>query len=181
MFIHSPLSAALVILDPDPAHRDLTLSEDGRRVGWTDNPQIPPDNLNKFTASQCVLGWEGFTSGGHYWEVQLLQRGLVWAVGVARGSLRQKGVMRVSPEWGLWAVSWWWGADGRYRALTSPPTLLSPRQPPLKLGLYLDYEGGRLSLYNADTWEHLYTFNDSFTGGLRPFFWLDEDTVLRLV
>ncbi|XP_069075409.1 uncharacterized protein [Pleurodeles waltl] len=58
------LHKALVTLDPDTAHRSLTLSEDGRRVGWTDRPQPRPDNPKRFTGFPCVLGWEGFTSGG---------------------------------------------------------------------------------------------------------------------
>ncbi|XP_069086061.1 E3 ubiquitin-protein ligase TRIM39-like [Pleurodeles waltl] len=172
------LHKALVTLDPDTAHRSLTLSEDGRRVGWTHSEQPLPDNPKRFTDVPCVLGREGFTSGRYYWEVQLLQEEVGWAVGVARESVSGEGAIDESPEGGFWAVEWY---DGQYVALTSPPTPLSPRQLPLKLGLYLDYEGGRLSLYNADTWEHLCTFNDSFTGGLRPYFWLDEGAELRLV
>ncbi|XP_069075275.1 E3 ubiquitin-protein ligase TRIM58-like [Pleurodeles waltl] len=179
------LHKALVTLDPDTAHRSLTLSEDGRRVGWTYRPQPRRDNPKRFTRWPCVLGREGFTSGRYYWEVQPLQDGEGWAVGVAQESVSREGFIDQSPEGGVWAVSWWWAVwqrgDDQYVALSSPRTLLYPRERPLKLGFYLDYEGGRLSVYNADTWEHLYTFNDSFTGGLHPYFRVDEDTDLRLV
>ncbi|XP_069075379.1 E3 ubiquitin-protein ligase TRIM58-like [Pleurodeles waltl] len=172
------LHKVLVTLDPDTAHRSLTLSEDGRRVGWTGIPQPRPDNPKRFTGFPCVLGREGFTSGRHYWEVQPLREG-GWSVGVAQESVRREGRIKDSPEGGVWGV-WQWG-DGQYWALTSPQTLLRTRQRPLKLGVYLDYEGGRLSVYNADTWEHLYTFNDSFTGGLHPYFLVAAGAVLRLV
>ncbi|XP_069075279.1 uncharacterized protein [Pleurodeles waltl] len=58
------LHKALVTLDPDTAHRSLTLSEDGRRVGWTDSAQPRPVNPKRFTGFPSVLGLEGFTSGG---------------------------------------------------------------------------------------------------------------------
>ncbi|XP_069086068.1 E3 ubiquitin-protein ligase TRIM39-like isoform X2 [Pleurodeles waltl] len=173
------LHKVLVTLDPDTAYLLLALSEDRRRVAWTDRPQRRPDNPKRFTGSPCVLGREGFTSGRHYWEVQPLQEQMRWSVGVAQESVRRERTI-LSPERGVWAVSHWWG-DGQYSALSSPRTPLRPRQPPLKLGLYLDYEGGRLSLYNADTWEHLCTFNDSFTGGLRPYFCVNAGEELRLV
>ncbi|KAJ1167905.1 hypothetical protein NDU88_008290 [Pleurodeles waltl] len=149
-------------------------------MGWTHSEQPRPDNPKRFTDVPCVLGREGFTSGGHYWEVQPLQEQMRWSVGVARESVRREGTINESPEEGFWAVARW-DVDGRYSALTSPPTTLRPRQRPLKLGLYLDYEGGRLSVYNADTWEHLCTFNDSFTGRLRPYFLVAARAVLRLV
>ncbi|XP_078510328.1 uncharacterized protein LOC144770010 [Lissotriton helveticus] len=55
-------------LDPDTAHEDLILSENG----WTrtDRPQPRPDNPKRFTDRPAVRGRKGFTSGRHYWEVQ---------------------------------------------------------------------------------------------------------------
>ncbi|XP_069086076.1 butyrophilin subfamily 2 member A2-like isoform X2 [Pleurodeles waltl] len=69
------LHKALVTLDPDTAHRSLTLSEDGRRVGWTDSEQPRPDNPERFTYYSCVLGLEGFTSGGITGRCSCCRRG----------------------------------------------------------------------------------------------------------
>ncbi|XP_069097923.1 E3 ubiquitin-protein ligase TRIM39-like [Pleurodeles waltl] len=158
-----------VTLDPDTAHPRLLLSEGGTRVRWTGTDQPLPDTPKRFTIYTCVLGSEGFTSGRHYWEVQLLQEGMGWQVGVAAESVERKRSFPWSPEGGVWAVER--GSGGQYKALTSP---LSPREKPLKLGVYLDYEGGRrLSLYNADSMELLYTFPRApFTQRLFPYFWL---------
>ncbi|XP_069077238.1 E3 ubiquitin-protein ligase TRIM39-like isoform X2 [Pleurodeles waltl] len=169
----------MVTLDPDTAHPQLLLSEGGRRVRGTDTAQPLPDTPKRFTSSPCVLGGAGFTSGRHYWEVQLLQEGVGWTVGVAAESVERKGGVTWSPEGGVWAVEGW---RGRYRALTSPPTPLSPRERPLKLGVYLDYEGGRLSLYNADSMELLYTFpRTRFTRRIFPIFSLWWGAELRMV
>ncbi|XP_069097918.1 E3 ubiquitin-protein ligase TRIM39-like [Pleurodeles waltl] len=159
----------MMTLDPDTAHPQLLLSEGGRRVRWTGTAQPLPDTPKRFTSDPCVLGSEGFTSGRHYWEVQLLQEGKGWEVGVAAETVERKGGFTWSPEGGVWAVQ---GRGGQYSALTSPRTLLSPREKPLKLGVYLDYEGGRLSLYNADSMELLYTFPQApFTQRLFPYFY----------
>ncbi|XP_069460523.1 E3 ubiquitin-protein ligase TRIM39-like [Ambystoma mexicanum] len=169
-----------VILDVDTAHRNLALSEGGRRVTLTGSRgPLPRDHPWRFTATLSVLGRGGFYSGRHYWEVLLLQEGGGWSVGVTQESLSWKGGVTHLPERVVWALH---VRGGQYQALTSPPTPPSPQQPPLKLGVYLDYEGGLVSFYNADTGEPLYTFTSAaFTGALHPYFWLSGGTDLRLV
>ncbi|XP_078497867.1 E3 ubiquitin-protein ligase TRIM39-like [Lissotriton helveticus] len=171
---------AMVTLDPDTAHPELLLSEGGRRVRETGTWQTLPDTPKRFTSLwPCVLGSEGFTSSRHYWEVQLLQEGEGWHVGVAAETVNRKAKITWSPEGGVWAVERW---GGQYKALTSPETPLSPLEKPLKLGVYLDYEGGRLSLYNAVSMELLYSYPQApFTQRLFPYFWLCEGAELRLV
>ncbi|XP_078496923.1 E3 ubiquitin-protein ligase TRIM39-like isoform X2 [Lissotriton helveticus] len=169
----------MVTLDPDTAHRWLRLSEGRRRMRWTDTAQPLPDTPKRFTYYPCVQGSEGFTSGRHYWEVQPLQEGGAWNVGVAAESVDRKGGITWSPEGGVWAVQGW---GGKYVAFTSPVIPLFPREKPLKLGVYLDYEGGRLSLYNADSMELLYSFLQApFTERLFPIFHLWVGAELRLV
>ncbi|XP_078496912.1 E3 ubiquitin-protein ligase TRIM39-like [Lissotriton helveticus] len=171
---------AMVTLDPDTANPRLLLSEGGRRVRWTDTALVILDTPKRFTHYHyCVLGSEGFTSGRHYWEVQLLQEGTGWHVGVAAESVNRKRMITWSPEGGVWAV---WGWEGQYSALICPHIPLSPHENPLKLGVYLDYEDGRLSLYNADSMELLYTFLQApFTERLFPYLQLWKGTELRLV
>ncbi|XP_069044374.1 butyrophilin subfamily 1 member A1-like [Lepisosteus oculatus] len=59
-----------VILDPDTAHCDLSLSEDGKRVRLGQRKSLPA-NPHRFSYWECVLSREGFTSGRHYWEVEV--------------------------------------------------------------------------------------------------------------
>ncbi|XP_069075462.1 E3 ubiquitin-protein ligase TRIM39-like [Pleurodeles waltl] len=168
----------MVTLDPDTAHPRLVLSEGGRRVGGTNRAQLLPDAPKRFTYWRCVLGGEGFTSGRHYWEVQLLQEG-GWRVGVTAESVKRKEWIPWSPQGGVWAVEGW---NGLHCALTSPETPLFPSEKPLNLGVYLDYEGGWLSLCNADSMELLYTFpRTPFKHRLFPFFCLWGGAELRLV
>ncbi|XP_024050653.2 E3 ubiquitin-protein ligase TRIM7-like [Terrapene carolina triunguis] len=162
-------------LDPDTAHCNLILSADRKSVRMGRTRQALPDNPERFDTDLCVLGCEGFTSGRHYWEVEMEMHMEDWGlyvVGVARESVSRKGGINFNPEQGIWAVQ---GSEDQYRALTSPVQIfpLSPSRAPRRIRVYLDYEEGRVMFFDAGNEDPIFTFPPaSFAGErIRPFFW----------
>ncbi|XP_059814143.1 zinc-binding protein A33-like, partial [Hypanus sabinus] len=162
-----------VTLDVETAHPWLEVSEDRESVRRTWTWRNLPDTGKRFTDLPCVLGSEGFTSGRHYWEVEVT--GIrVWWLGVAAESVERKRRVSPSPETGFWVI-------GRVndvlhreydmsRGLPSPECRLAAGPIPGRVGVYLSYESGTVSFYNAGTKSHLHTFTgNKFTEKLYPF------------
>ncbi|XP_030053381.1 butyrophilin subfamily 1 member A1-like isoform X3 [Microcaecilia unicolor] len=159
--------AVNVTLDPETAHPKLILTEDLKSVRLGDTRQKLPDSPQRFDPVASVLGRESFTSGRHYWEVEVGDK-TDWDLGVCKDSVNRKGKIINTPENGYWTVIL---RDGdKYKVCTSSWTLLSLSVRPRAVGIFLDYEAGKVSFYNADNKSHLFTFTNTFTEKLRPFF-----------
>ncbi|KAG8507259.1 E3 ubiquitin-protein ligase TRIM38 [Galemys pyrenaicus] len=156
-----------VTLDPETAHNNLILSEDGRNVrhGGT---QKKYHNSRRFLALPCVLGREGFTSGRHYFEVDV-QQGGDWELGLCLEDVPRDKNVKPEPESGFWVIRQR-KVDG-CTALTDPSQSLCLSEKPQIVGVFLDYEAGRVSFYSMPTGSHIFTFTeDSFSDTLWPFF-----------
>ncbi|KAM4551925.1 E3 ubiquitin-protein ligase TRIM39-like [Odontesthes bonariensis] len=157
-----------VTLDPDTAHPGLMLSEDGKQVHDTDVWKDLPDNSERFSPCPCVLGNQSFSSGRFYFEVQVKGK-TKWDVGVARESISRKGKITVSPQNGFWSVRLRNGNE--YTAAAGPAVRLSLQSVPEKVGVFVDYEQGLVSFYDADAAALMYSFTGCcFTHKLHPYF-----------
>ncbi|NXB95265.1 ERMAP protein, partial [Vidua chalybeata] len=150
-------------LDPDTAHPRLALSEDGKCVRWGDTRRVVPDHPKRFDSSRCVLGREGFASGRHYWEVQVGD-GAAWAVGVAKESVPRKGRVSVKPEVGIWAVG---QCGSQCQALASPSVPIALPEAPEVVGVYLDYEAGRVAFFDCRGQTPMFAYPPARFGGER--------------
>ncbi|XP_070834698.1 E3 ubiquitin-protein ligase TRIM21-like [Chaetodon trifascialis] len=160
--------AADVTLDPDTAHNELILSEDGKQVHHGDAKANLPDNPERFSTACCVLGKQNVSSGRFYFEVQVKGKS-DWFLGVARESVNRKGTCISSPDDGFWTVHL---KNGNiFYDLTDPPVHLCLKSKPEKVGVFVDYEEGLVSFYDADAAKRIYTFTGcSFTEKLLPLF-----------
>ncbi|XP_055521267.1 zinc-binding protein A33-like [Leucoraja erinacea] len=163
----SAIKRVSVTLDVETAHPRLEVPADRKRMRLTRTERSLPKTGKRFTGWQCVLGLEGFTSGRHYWEVEVAEsRG--WSLGVAAESVERKRRVTLTPETGVWIIERC--GDG-FDAFTSPPSPLPARPIPRRVGVYLSYESGTVSFYDADTKSHLHTFTgNKFTEKLYPLF-----------
>ncbi|XP_039644360.1 NLR family CARD domain-containing protein 3-like isoform X1 [Perca fluviatilis] len=161
-------------LDPNTAHRDLSLSEGNRKATrWTKQPY--PDHMERFDFRRQVLCRERLT-GRCYWETEWSGRSFI---GVAYRRMCRKGeghegwLGRNDSSWGLNCTKdgyMAWHA-GTSTAVTVPPSSN-------KVGVYLDWPAGRLSFFRVScgALTLLHTFHTTFTEPVYPGFqlgWVD--------
>ncbi|XP_052439457.1 E3 ubiquitin-protein ligase TRIM39 isoform X17 [Carassius gibelio] len=157
-----------VTLNPDTAHPFLILSDDGKQVRDGGIDQKLRDKPERFDYGVCVLGKEGFSAGRFYFEVQVKGK-TNWDLGVVRESINRKGQITLKPSDGHWTVALRNGDE--YKACAGPSVSLSLRVKPQRVGVFVDYEEGLVSFYDAESRSHIYSFTaQSFTGKLYPYF-----------
>ncbi|XP_054832464.1 zinc finger protein RFP-like [Eublepharis macularius] len=169
------LNKVNVTLDPDTANPHLILSEDLKSVRWEGKEQDLSKTPERFDKERCVLGRERFSSGRHWWEVEVVEEeeeGALWAVGVTRESIKRKGYFSLNPNEGIWALA----------AFTSPKrTPLDFRPEPRKILVSLDYEDGSVRFFDAETDHLIFTFSSAVFSGekLCPYFWVGKGVTLK--
>ncbi|XP_073331686.1 E3 ubiquitin-protein ligase TRIM39-like [Pagrus major] len=161
-----------VTFDPDTAGCCLVVTEEGQRLKYDKNasPYLSGDlNLFKRFDGPMILGTKGFTSGRHYWEVKVGLR-TNWDVGVAKESASRSGNSYLKKENGFFALQ---KRRADYQVHSPPYKVLHLSPKPRMLGVYLDYNEGRVSFYDVDRKLHLYSFTgESFTEPVFPYFYL---------
>ncbi|XP_046902063.1 NLR family CARD domain-containing protein 3-like isoform X1 [Hypomesus transpacificus] len=166
--------ACELTLDPNTAHRHLSLSEENRKVTRRREEQPYPDHPERFEDYRQVLCREGL-SGRCYWEAEWSGRGVHIAVTYKGISRRGGGVDCVL---GLNNKSWSLEChDNKYSAWHNKKSTVIPVPPSSshRVGVYLDWPAGTLSFYtvSSDTLTHLHTFHSTFTEPLYPGFWVN--------
>ncbi|KAM3872162.1 protein NLRC3-like [Diretmus argenteus] len=160
-----------VTLDPNTANRNLSLSEDNRKVTWVEEKQPHPDHPERFTYWDQVLCRSGL-SGRCYWEAEI--EGLVY-IGVTYRGIRRRGgddegwLGGNNKSWSLFCSGELYCAWHNNR-----PTdiSISSSSDTDRVGVYLDWPAGTLSFYrvSSDSLIHIHTFTSTFTEPLYPGF-----------
>ena len=92
-----------------------------------------------------------------------------WDLGVARESINRKGTITVRPDSGYWAICRRKG--GSLSACAGPSITLHLQETPWKVGVFLDYEEGTVSFYDAEAKTHIYSYSGcTFAEPLYPYF-----------
>ncbi|XP_074184520.1 E3 ubiquitin-protein ligase TRIM50 isoform X3 [Rhinolophus sinicus] len=155
-------------LDPATAHPLLELSKGNTVVQCGLLAQRCANQPERFDYSTCVLATRGFSCGRHYWEVVVGSKS-DWRLGVIKGTASRKGKLNKSPEHGVWLIGL---KEGRlYEAFGCPRVPLPVAGHPHRIGVYLHYEQGGLTFFDADRPDDLrplYTFQADFQGKLYP-------------
>ncbi|XP_040262001.1 butyrophilin subfamily 2 member A2-like isoform X1 [Bufo bufo] len=163
-----------ITLCPETAHPELSVAPSLATL-MNEPPMDPPPPTNsRFETERCCLGLPAFSSGCHYWEVELGDC-LEWAVGVASPEVQRKGhAYMFRPQENIWCISRFMED---FRALDNQEAPL-PFEQPERVGVYLNLSGPRqITFYDPTSWDKLYTFNNvgHGRGNVLPFFWLGRN------
>nr|KAF6350439.1 tripartite motif containing 17 [Myotis myotis] len=161
-----------VVPDPATAYPYLLLYESHQRHYLSTPPDGTPCSKDRFLAYPCAVGCQTFSSGRHYWEVGMNLTGdALWALGVCRDNVSRTDRVPKSPENGFWVVQLCKGK--KYVPPVSTVIPITLTEPPSHVGVFLDFEAGEVSFYNASSGSHLHTYAEPvFPGPLKPFFCL---------
>ncbi|KAM5172081.1 uncharacterized protein ACMZJ9_004936 [Mantella aurantiaca] len=154
--------AADILLDVNTAHNNLHISDDKKTVSWSDINQNRPETPERFQDYPQVLSSRSFSSGRHYWEVDVGESDN-WLVGMCYPSIDRSGqqswIGDNKKSWGLVK-----GFDDYWLIHDGNEIPLSANISSNRVRIYLDYDAGRISFYDlCDPIRHLHTFTTTFT------------------
>ncbi|XP_077327805.1 E3 ubiquitin/ISG15 ligase TRIM25-like [Lithobates pipiens] len=154
--------AADILLDGNTAHNYLQISDDRKTVSGSDIDQNHPETPERFQDCSQVMSSQRFSSGRHYWEVDVGGADW-WRVGMCYPSIERRGeeswIGYNKKSWGLV------GYNNQYWVRHDSKSILLPPNPSSnRVRIDLDYEAGRISFYDlCDPIRHLHTFTTTFT------------------
>ncbi|XP_026114749.1 butyrophilin subfamily 2 member A2-like [Carassius auratus] len=159
--------AVEITIDREHLHPDLRVS-DNCKISEEYKP-----TREGFPFELCAFGAQRFTSGRHYWEVELKQANTppknFWIIGVVKhGNFTTKDRSALTASAGFWFLC----SDGPrgFYTNTDQSVKLSLTPRPERLGVLLDYDHGQLSFYNVTERKHLLTICSRFSGSVVPLF-----------
>ncbi|XP_077306159.1 E3 ubiquitin/ISG15 ligase TRIM25-like [Lithobates pipiens] len=170
-----------IVFDINTAHENIFISKKHKIATYTAIEESRSDGPNRFKSSQ-VLSLQSFTSGTHYWEVDVSEAE-EWLIGVATETIERKIAGRefiIGYNDNSWALS---QITSRLHARHRDTSKHIDSKSLLKtIGIYLDYEAGCLSFYQlCDPIRHLHTFTTTFTEPLYAAFYLFPNTSIRII
>ncbi|KTF86991.1 hypothetical protein cypCar_00013077 [Cyprinus carpio] len=162
-------------LDPNTAHKNLKLSEDNRKISYSEVVQQYPDHPERFDKFPYIMCREELC-GRCYWEVEC--SGKDWAVAVCYKGFGRKGNSddcRLGSNKISWRLS-------HNRFIHDNKQVPIPALPSSRIGVYLDHKAGTLSFYSvSDTMTLLHRVQTTFTEPLYPAFYTYINSSVRII
>ncbi|XP_040203016.1 E3 ubiquitin-protein ligase TRIM39-like, partial [Rana temporaria] len=155
-----------ILLDVNTAHNYLHISDDRKTVSWSDRYENRPKTPERFQFYSQVLSSRSFSSGRHYWGVDVGGSDQ-WIVGICYPSIDREGWLSGfgwnNKSWGLYRKVHQYSLIHDSNTIILLTDISSNR-----VGIYLDYEAGRITFYDlCDPIRHLRTFTTTFTEPLQ--------------
>ncbi|XP_029993766.1 E3 ubiquitin/ISG15 ligase TRIM25 [Sphaeramia orbicularis] len=162
--------------NPLTAHPNLIISNDQRTVKYSSAKQQYTLHPERFTSAPQVLCSQGFSGGEHVWVVEVGPNSM-WSLGVCYKSIPRRGDhSRLGHNSVSWRLQW---KNGKLTVCQSSCNVAmgEMRNPPLRIEIALDYEGGTLTFHSTKGHrEHLHTFRAVFREPVYPAFSIHSNT-----
>ncbi|XP_078739241.1 E3 ubiquitin/ISG15 ligase TRIM25-like [Lampetra fluviatilis] len=161
-------------LDTNSAHNELQISSDLRTMTAVRASQGRPDHPHRFDACTQALCCESFSSGYHYWEVDVGDARLC-RVGVAYGMIPRRGsgaAQLLGGSDASWCLEKWYNRFSVFHGGVKTALSVRGAPSPSRIGLHLHWEGGLLAFYRADSMEVIHEVRQRFLQPLYPAMWM---------
>ncbi|XP_056428155.1 fibronectin type III and SPRY domain-containing protein 2 [Hyla sarda] len=168
-------------LNEETAHPLLSISDNGFTISCEEEESLEdlPYDSNKFSRCIAIIANLLPFKGKHYWEVEVDEH-TEYRVGVAYEDINRSAVFGANnSSWCLRHIQT--PTRHRYEFLhcgVAPDIRVSV--PIQRIGILLDYDCERLSFFNMDLLQHLYTFQCHFRHLVHPCFALEKPGRLKI-
>ncbi|XP_077122670.1 E3 ubiquitin/ISG15 ligase TRIM25-like [Ranitomeya variabilis] len=166
-----------ILLDVTTAANNLLISDDLKTATWTREWQNRPETVERFQGYNQVMSRRGFTSGQHYWDVEISRSG-DWMVGMCYPSIDRREYQSLignnNKSWSLCIF------NNQYLVIHGSKEIrLRGKICSNRVRICLDYEAGQLSFYElCDPIRHLHTFTATFSEPLHAALYLGHTSYL---
>ncbi|KAM5194501.1 cardiomyopathy-associated protein 5 [Mantella aurantiaca] len=155
----------------DTAHPALDLSPDGTVISIAEQREI--------TGIPLVLGELLPSSGRHYWEMMVTECSAYSVGATFHPSPEEDASAEDSTSWCMQCSCS--STSFSYKFLHNEVwSEVHLTEPPVRVGILLDYRKGRLSFYNVQKGQLLFTFRHPFRGAAHPTFALEAHGEIHL-
>uniref|UniRef100_A0A8C9X4E5 Si:dkey-29p10.4 n=1 Tax=Sander lucioperca TaxID=283035 RepID=A0A8C9X4E5_SANLU len=158
-------------LDADTAHPKLQLSDNNRKVTYSESQQAYTEQEARFSSFPQVLASCSLEGGCWYWEVNVSMDEGRWKVGLCEGQIERKG-QKDNSRLGFNSYSWCLACDKKkMEALHNKVAVPVDADGLQRVGVFLDFEEGILSFFNVTpdgSLALMHSYKHSFTDPLYP-------------
>uniref|UniRef100_UPI00358E5B88 E3 ubiquitin/ISG15 ligase TRIM25-like n=1 Tax=Myxine glutinosa TaxID=7769 RepID=UPI00358E5B88 len=160
-------------LEPNSAHRQIKISGDLRTATRTRTDNQYPEHPDRFDVYEQVVSRDCFSSGRHYWEVDVGSSR--WCeIGICLNSMGRKGgesVLGGNPE--SWCL---YKCNNKYSAFhNNQCPFLSVPGDHERFGFFLDCEAGEMTCFGDS--RVLHVFRGNFMDPVKPAIGVWDDSV----